>query len=73
MTLPVCRRRRIAAVLLLRGAKELVLGVEGIAADGVPPAAARAILRLVVWRADIEEPDWSGSEFLCIAGVFAAG
>lgn len=40
VTLPVRRRRRIAAVLLLRRAKELVLCVERIAANGVAPAAA---------------------------------
>ena len=73
VTLLVRRRRRIAAVLLLRRAKELVLCVERIPANGVAPAAGRAILPLVAWRAYIEEPDWSGSELLCIAGVFAAG
>ena len=73
MTLLVRRRRGIAAVLLFRRGKELMLCVERIAANGVAPAAARAILPLVAWRADIEEPDWRGSELLSIAGVFAAG
>ena len=73
MTLAVRRCQRIAAVFLLRRAKELVLCVERIAANGVALAAARAVLPLVAWRANIEEPDWSGSELLWIAGVFAAG
>jgi hypothetical protein len=73
VTLPVRRCRRIAAVLLLRRAKELVLCVKRIAANGVALAAARAILPLVAWRANIEEPHSSGSEQLCIAAVFAPG
>ena len=73
MTLLVRRCRRIAAILLLRRAKELVLDVERIAANGVALTAVRAILELVTWRADIEEPNASVSELLCIAGVFTAG
>lgn len=71
--LPIRRCRRIATVLLLRRAQELVLCVERIAANGVTPATARAILQLVAWRANIQEPDWSVSELLCIVGVFATG
>ena len=73
LTLPVRRCRRIAAVLLLRGAKKLVLCVKRIATNGVSLAAAWTILPLVAWRANIEEPHASGSEQFCIAGVFAAG
>lgn len=73
VTLPVRRRRRIAAALLLRRAQELVLCVKRIAANGVALAAARAILPLVAWRADIEEPHASSGEQLCVVGVFAAG
>jgi hypothetical protein len=72
-TLLVRRCRRIAAVLLLRCAKELMLHVERIATNGVALTAVRAILQLVTWRADIEEPNTSVSELLCIARVFAAG
>src|SRR5436190_23262426 len=66
------RCRRIAAVLLLCGAKELVLCVERIAANGVTLTTAGAILQLVAGGNDLEKPDWSVSELLCSAGQFSA-
>jgi len=72
VALLICRWRRVATVLLLRRAKKLVLCVERIATNGVALATAWAILPLVAWGADIEEPNFSGSEQFWIAGVFAA-
>ena len=62
--LSVRRCRRIAAVLLLRRAKELVLCVERIAANGVTLAATRAILALVAWRADMRNQTGAAAGFI---------
>ena len=59
LKLPVRRYRRIAAVLLLRRAKELVLCVKRIALNEVALAAAQAVLQLVTRRPDVEKPDAS--------------